>query len=189
MRSAGTSTGSNSNGFTTVISLRMEKILTTIGWGNFWDAPENPNGREEGLSGRIGQLETDNITLFPNPAKDYFTLDLRAYENDIQSIHVFDNAGRELYGKSTSGAKSPYRGNSNERLAARRVYRRRSKRGWNEQCEAADCCRISTPVSKILIPLPSYGFDPSECAIPWSILRKHNIDISFAHTRWQESPC
>lgn len=32
----------------------------------------------------------------------------------------------------------------------------------------------------ILIPLPSYGFDPSEAAIPWKILSANNIKITFA---------
>ena len=32
----------------------------------------------------------------------------------------------------------------------------------------------------ILIPLPSYGFDPSEAAIPWKILTENNIKITFA---------
>jgi len=33
---------------------------------------------------------------------------------------------------------------------------------------------------KILIPLPSYGFDPTEAAIPWKILTENNIKIIFA---------
>ena len=32
----------------------------------------------------------------------------------------------------------------------------------------------------ILIPLPSYGFDPSEAAIPWKLLTKNNFKITFA---------
>ena len=32
----------------------------------------------------------------------------------------------------------------------------------------------------ILIPLPSYGFDPSETAIPWKILTDNDIQITFA---------
>ncbi len=32
----------------------------------------------------------------------------------------------------------------------------------------------------ILIPLPSYGFDPTEAAIPWKILTENNIKITFA---------
>ncbi len=32
----------------------------------------------------------------------------------------------------------------------------------------------------ILIPLPSYGFDPSETAIPWKILTNNGIKITFA---------
>ncbi len=32
---------------------------------------------------------------------------------------------------------------------------------------------------KIVIPLPSYGFDPSEVAIPWKIFSKNNIEIVF----------
>ena len=33
---------------------------------------------------------------------------------------------------------------------------------------------------KILIPLPSYGFDPSEVAIPWKLLNAKGFEITFA---------
>ncbi len=33
---------------------------------------------------------------------------------------------------------------------------------------------------KILIPLPRYGFDPTEVAIPWKILSEHGIEVLFA---------
>ncbi len=33
---------------------------------------------------------------------------------------------------------------------------------------------------KVLIPLPSYGFDPTEAAIPWKILTENNIKVLFA---------
>ncbi len=32
----------------------------------------------------------------------------------------------------------------------------------------------------ILIPLPSYGCDPTEVAIPWKLLTEHSIDVVFA---------
>ena len=32
---------------------------------------------------------------------------------------------------------------------------------------------------KILMPLPSYGFDPTEVAIPWSLLTDHGIEVVF----------
>jgi len=32
----------------------------------------------------------------------------------------------------------------------------------------------------ILIPLPSYGCDPTEVAIPWKLLAEHGIDVVFA---------
>jgi len=32
---------------------------------------------------------------------------------------------------------------------------------------------------KILIPLPSYGFDPTEVAIPWKILTANNFEVYF----------
>jgi protease I len=32
----------------------------------------------------------------------------------------------------------------------------------------------------ILIPLPSYGSDPTEVAIPWKLLSEHGIDVVFA---------
>lgn len=33
---------------------------------------------------------------------------------------------------------------------------------------------------KVLIPLPSYGFDPTEVAIPWQQMSKNNIELVFA---------
>lgn len=33
---------------------------------------------------------------------------------------------------------------------------------------------------KIVIPLPSYGFDPTETAVPWKILTKQGFEITFA---------
>lgn len=33
---------------------------------------------------------------------------------------------------------------------------------------------------KILIPIPSYGFDPTEVAIPWKQMTKNNIEVVFA---------
>lgn len=36
------------------------------------------------------------------------------------------------------------------------------------------------PVSKVLIPIPSYGFDPTEVAIPWKLLSQKGNDVVFA---------
>jgi protease I len=33
---------------------------------------------------------------------------------------------------------------------------------------------------RVLIPLPSYGFDPTEAAIPWKLLSERDFDIVFA---------
>jgi len=33
---------------------------------------------------------------------------------------------------------------------------------------------------RILVPLPAYGFDPSETAIPWKVLLKHGHEVVFA---------
>ncbi len=35
-------------------------------------------------------------------------------------------------------------------------------------------------MKKVLIPLPSYGFDPTEAAVPWKILSGKGIEIVFA---------
>ncbi len=35
-------------------------------------------------------------------------------------------------------------------------------------------------VKKILIPVPAYGFAPTEAAIPWKILSEKGLDIGFA---------
>ena len=32
---------------------------------------------------------------------------------------------------------------------------------------------------RVLIPVPSYGFDPSEAAIPWKLMQESNIEIIF----------
>lgn len=32
----------------------------------------------------------------------------------------------------------------------------------------------------VLIPIPSYGFDPTEVAIPWKLLTKEKVDVVFA---------
>ena len=32
---------------------------------------------------------------------------------------------------------------------------------------------------RVLIPIPNYGFDPSEAAIPWKLMLKENIEIVF----------
>ncbi|MCF6294221.1 MAG: type 1 glutamine amidotransferase domain-containing protein [Flavobacteriaceae bacterium] len=34
-------------------------------------------------------------------------------------------------------------------------------------------------IKKVLIPLPSYGFDPTEAAIPWKLMRENNFEIVF----------
>lgn len=34
--------------------------------------------------------------------------------------------------------------------------------------------------NKVIIPLPTLGFDPSEAAIPWKILKENDIDVVFA---------
>jgi len=33
---------------------------------------------------------------------------------------------------------------------------------------------------KIIVPLPRYGFDPSEAAIPWQVLSSKNVEVIFA---------
>ncbi|MDQ2773264.1 MAG: type 1 glutamine amidotransferase domain-containing protein [Bacteroidota bacterium] len=35
------------------------------------------------------------------------------------------------------------------------------------------------PSQRVLIPLPTYGFDPSEVAIPWKILAEAGLDVQF----------
>ncbi len=35
-------------------------------------------------------------------------------------------------------------------------------------------------IKKVLMPLPHYGFDPTEVAIPWKILHENNVAVSFA---------
>jgi len=32
---------------------------------------------------------------------------------------------------------------------------------------------------RVLIPIPNYGFDPSEAAIPWKLMLEENIEIVF----------
>ncbi len=33
---------------------------------------------------------------------------------------------------------------------------------------------------KVLIPIPSYGFDPTEVAIPWKLISENNFEVTFA---------
>jgi protease I len=33
---------------------------------------------------------------------------------------------------------------------------------------------------KVLIPLPSFDFDPTECSIPWKLLKDHGVEVTFA---------
>jgi len=35
-------------------------------------------------------------------------------------------------------------------------------------------------IKRILIPIPSYGFDPSEAAIPWKLMCERNFEVIFA---------
>lgn len=40
---------------------------------------------------------------------------------------------------------------------------------------------MTTPPNKpLLVPLPSYGFDPSEVAIPWRVLKEGGVQMCFA---------
>lgn len=65
--------------------------------GNWWDAPEDPNGLTEADPGRLGQGEADGVNLYPNPARDFVTVDLRGYGADARLLYVIDNSGREMY--------------------------------------------------------------------------------------------
>ncbi len=40
---------------------------------------------------------------------------------------------------------------------------------------------------KILIPIPSYGFDPTEVAVPWKILSENGFQITFATPRGEKA--
>jgi putative intracellular protease/amidase len=42
-------------------------------------------------------------------------------------------------------------------------------------------------MKKVLIPLPSYGFDPSEAAIPWKVLTENKIEVAFATPQGQKA--
>jgi protease I len=44
-------------------------------------------------------------------------------------------------------------------------------------------------INKILIPLPSYGFDPTEVAIPWQQLTKGGYQVIFATPNKKPSQC
>lgn len=33
---------------------------------------------------------------------------------------------------------------------------------------------------KVILPVPTYGFDPTEVAIPWKILSENNFEVLFA---------
>lgn len=40
---------------------------------------------------------------------------------------------------------------------------------------------------KILIPIPSYGFDPTETAIPWKLLTENNFQVTFATPKGEKA--
>ena len=42
-------------------------------------------------------------------------------------------------------------------------------------------------MSKVLIPVPSYGFDPSEVAIPWTMLKQEHHEVVFATPKGQKA--
>lgn len=42
---------------------------------------------------------------------------------------------------------------------------------------------------KVLIPIPSYGFDPTEVAIPWKLLVENNIQVIFATPKGEKAEC
>jgi protease I len=44
-------------------------------------------------------------------------------------------------------------------------------------------------VKRVLIPLPSNDFDPSECAIPWRIFKKHDVHVQFATPDGKTAQC
>ena len=46
---------------------------------------------------------------------------------------------------------------------------------WQHLIDAAN-----DHMSRVLIPLPSYGFDPTEVAIPWKLLSVASIEVKFA---------
>lgn len=44
-------------------------------------------------------------------------------------------------------------------------------------------------MKKILLPLPAYGFDPTEAAIPWKILTQRGIPVFFATPEGKKATC
>jgi len=46
---------------------------------------------------------------------------------------------------------------------------------------------IDTRIKRVLIPIPSYGFDPTEVAIPWKILSDSKIEVVFTTPNGQKA--
>lgn len=42
---------------------------------------------------------------------------------------------------------------------------------------------------KILIPIPATDFDPTECAVPWSVLKQQGFEIQFATPDGKKATC
>ncbi|EMO78537.1 hypothetical protein LEP1GSC127_2323 [Leptospira kirschneri str. 200801925] len=42
---------------------------------------------------------------------------------------------------------------------------------------------------KVLIPLPSVDFDPSEASIPWKILKENGYEVFFCNPKRQTWIC
>lgn len=44
-------------------------------------------------------------------------------------------------------------------------------------------------MKRIIIPLPSYGFDPTESAIPWLMLTANGVEVTFATPEGEKAKC
>lgn len=42
---------------------------------------------------------------------------------------------------------------------------------------------------KVLIPLPSFDFDPTECAVPWKYLTENGVEVVFSTPNAKEALC
>ena len=75
--------------------------------GSFLNGPYTGNTREATtFEERSYQLEDQDISIFPNPAKEYITIDLRNYEKEIASISIINIAGQEMYNEHATESNS-----------------------------------------------------------------------------------
>jgi len=89
-------------------SIQVDGKSINHAWkGNILSGPNNNGGRAPGDENGRQFLEEENaINIYPNPASDYFMMDLSKYEKNLISFSVYDINGKQVYqGNKNEDAK------------------------------------------------------------------------------------